>query len=81
MQITLKLYAKLVKYLPEEAKDFTTQIEISERETIYSILDRLNIPKEFIHLVMINGVYIASQQRDQPLFKENDSLAIWPKVG
>ncbi len=80
MQITLKLYATLAEYLPEDAKKHRTQLEISKTETAYNVIERYNVPKERAHLVLLNGVYLTPEQRKQPTFKEGDVLAVWPPV-
>lgn len=80
MQITLKLYATLAEYLPEGTKNHRTQLEISETETVYNVIERYNVPKERAHLVLLNGVYLTPEQREQPTFKEGDTLSVWPPV-
>ncbi len=32
------------------------------------------------HLVLLNGVYLTPEQREQATFKEGDTLAVWPPV-
>jgi molybdopterin converting factor small subunit len=33
-----------------------------------------------VHLVLVNGVYIAPDQRDTRVLQEGETLAIWPPV-
>ncbi len=80
MKITLKLYAGLSQYLPDGSEKHMTKLSVSENETAFSILDRFNVPKEDAHLVLLNGVYLEPEEREQPKFKEGDTLAIWPPV-
>jgi molybdopterin synthase sulfur carrier subunit len=80
MQITLKLYATLAEYLPEDAKKHRILLDISEKETAYNVIERYNVPRERAHLVLLNGVYLTPEQREQPTFKEGDTLAVWPPV-
>ncbi|HIF50149.1 MAG TPA: MoaD/ThiS family protein [Thiotrichaceae bacterium] len=80
MQITLKLYAGLSQYLPEKSKKHSTNLNISPSETVFSILDKFNVPKESAHLVLLNGVYLQPEEREQPKFNEGDTLAVWPPV-
>lgn len=80
MEITLKLYAGLSQYLPENAEKHTVTLEISSSETAFSILDKFNVPKESAHLVLLNGVYLGAEERENLKFSEGDTLAIWPPV-
>ena len=80
MEITLKLYAGLSEYLPDNAVNHSTKLTISSSETAFSILEKFNVPKESAHLVLLNGVYLESEEREKPNFKEGDTLAVWPPV-
>ncbi len=80
MQITLKLYATLGKYLPEGSEKNRINIDVSEDTTAYNIIDQYNIPKEMAHLVLLNGIYLQPEERDTSKFKEGDTLAIWPPI-
>ena len=66
MQITLKLYANLSEYLPAGTKKHRIVLDISHEETAYAILARRHVPKEKAHLVLLNGVYLTPEQREQP---------------
>ena len=68
MQITLKLYATLSEYLPAGTKKHRIVLDISHEETAYAILARRHVPKEKAHLVLLNGVYLTPEQREQPTF-------------
>ena len=81
MQITLKLYANLREYLPAHAQNHRVQINIDENTTPYHLLEQYKIPKERAHLVLLNGVYLTPQQCQQAIFKDNDTMAIWPPIG
>jgi molybdopterin synthase sulfur carrier subunit len=80
MQITLKLYATLSEYLPEGSHKQRTLVEISDEETAYEVIERYHVPRERAHLVLLNGVYLAPVRREQAIFKEGDTLAVWPPV-
>ncbi len=80
MQITLKLYATLSNYLPAEAKDHKVAVDISGRENAGNIIDQYGVPREKVHLVLLNGVYLTPDEREHVLFSEGDTLAIWPPV-
>jgi sulfur-carrier protein len=80
MEITLKLYAGLSQYLPEKSDNHCTRLNISASETAFSILDKFNVPKESVHLVLLNGVYLQPDEREKSTFNEGDTLAVWPPV-
>ena len=82
MQITLKLYATLMGYLPEgtNADKHAVKVEVPDQASAYTVIDQFNVPREMAHLVLLNGIYLHPAERDQPRFKDGDTLAIWPPV-
>lgn len=81
MEITFKLYATLSQYLPPDAKRHAVKVDISEADTAYSLLDKFNVPRELAHLVLLNGIYLDPQERENPaVLKDGDTLAVWPPV-
>lgn len=81
MQITFKLFATLTDYLPAEART-SNQISMTlpEDAKVQSVVDQFNMPTKLVHLVLVNGSYIAPEQRASHLLKEGDTLAIWPPI-
>ncbi len=80
MRITFKLYATLGDYLPEGAFENAVAIEVPEGMSPNAIIDRYQVPRRMAHLVLINGVFCAREERDRALLREGDSLAVWPPV-
>jgi len=80
LKITFKLYASLSKHLPSDAEDNIVAIEIMPKMSVHDILERYRIPKDDVHLVLLNGVYINPVDRDNAIFSEGDTLALWPPV-
>lgn len=81
MQITLKLFASLASYLPPNKKsNVEADIELAEGSTIGDVIVLYKIPSKSAHLVMVNGVYIKPEERDQYALRSNDALAICPPV-
>jgi len=74
------LYASLGKHLPQDTTGNIIQIDVSPDMSVYDILECYQIPKETVHLVLVNGVYINPEDRDEPLLSEGDTLALWPPV-
>ena len=80
MRITLKLYASLQDHLPANAKNHSTEVVIGEGDTPYQLLERFNVPRKMAHLVILNGIYLYPADREKPLLKDGDILAVWPPV-
>ena len=80
MQITLKLYAALSEHLPEGSQKHRITLNISDKDTAYEVIERYQVPRERAHLVLLNGVYLTPEQCNKAVFKEGDTLAVWPPV-
>ena len=80
MQITLKLYAMLTQYLPKNAENNQVSLDISAETSVADVINKLNMPDELVHLVLLNGVYIQPEQLAETHFSDADVLAIWPPV-
>ena len=80
MQITLKLYAMLTDYLPEQAVRNEASLELSEGSSVAEIVQQLKLPKNLVHLTLVNGSYIAPEQFAETVLNDGDVLAIWPPV-
>ena len=48
--------------------------------TIQGLLDAHNVPPEHCHLVLLNGVYFAPEDRGSKVLGQGDQLAVWPPV-
>jgi sulfur carrier protein ThiS len=81
MNITLKLFASLTDYLPAQAK-YTNlvRLDIAPQTTIDQLVEQYRLPPKQVHLVLVNGSYIAPDQRWQRTLAEGDVLAIWPPI-
>lgn len=81
MNITLKLFASLTDYLPVESK-YTNivALDIANGTTIGNIIEQHSLPPKWVHLVLVNGVYIYPEQRATHILVEDDVLAIWPPI-
>jgi sulfur-carrier protein len=82
MNITFKLHATLRDYLPEDAAHHRTTValDVPEGSTVQQIIDRYNLPIKLVHLVLVDGVYLAKEERTARILKEGEALAIWPPV-
>lgn len=80
MDITFKLFATLTDYLPKDRKDNAVHIQVPDGTTIQSLIDQYNLPDKLVHLVLVNGVYVAPTDRGSKELTQDDVLAIWPPV-
>ena len=81
MKITFKLYASLTDYLPPEAwRGNRIELDVAPGATIAQIIEPYGLPIKLVHLVLVNGVYVAPADRLTRTFVEGDVLAIWPPI-
>lgn len=80
MRITFKLYATLSDYLPAGQRHNAVELDIDPATTIGDLIERFNLPKKLVHLVLVNGVYVEPAQRMARTLESGDALAIWPPV-
>lgn len=84
MKIRVKLYARLDRYLPEGnaggASRNEADLEVADGATPADVFDRLGLPAEYCHLVLINGVFVAPSERGAHELEAGDHLAVWPPV-
>ncbi len=81
MNITLKLFATLTDYLPAESR-YTNivELDVATGTTIGQIIEQYHLPPKWVHLVLVNGTYIAPENRASKELVESDVLAIWPPI-
>lgn len=81
MHITFKLYASLTQYLPAAAqRDNRVPLELPEGSTVQQVIEPYGMPKNLVHLVLINGTYVPPEERLSRKLVEGDVLAIWPPI-
>ena len=80
MQITFKLYATLVDYLPAGTQGHAVSVDIAGKTTVQQVIEQFRIPEQLAFLVMLNGVYVAPEERLRTYLQAQDTLAVWPKV-
>jgi molybdopterin converting factor small subunit len=81
MRITFKLFAQLTDYLPVEARHTNViDIDADPQATINQIIEPFQLPPKLVHLVLLNGTYIAPAQRATQTLQPGDVLAIWPPI-
>ena len=81
MQITFKLFATLTDYLPPQSRvGNLVALEVAPGATITQVIQPFGLPDKMVHLVLVNGTYIAPEARAQYALQPNDVLAIWPPI-
>jgi molybdopterin converting factor small subunit len=81
MNITFKLFATLTDYLPPEARRSNqVTLDVAQDASISQIIEPFGMPPKLVHLVLVNGKYIAPEVRGTTTLVEGDVLAIWPPV-
>lgn len=81
MHITFKLFATLTDYLPLEARNTNiVKLEVAQGATITEVIAPYQLPPAMVHLVLVNGRYIAPEDRARHVLQPDDVLAIWPPI-
>lgn len=81
MKITFKLFATLTDYLPPDARRSNqVELEVAPDAPISQIIEPFGLPPKLVHLVLVNGKYIAPELRLTAVLNEGDVLAIWPPI-
>jgi molybdopterin synthase sulfur carrier subunit len=80
MKITFKLFAGLSEFLPDGAKKHSVFLEVPESCSMNSLIDLHHIPRDQVHLILINGSPTHQSERDESLLKDGDAVAMWPPV-
>jgi molybdopterin converting factor small subunit len=80
MKITFKLYATLSDYLPAGQRHNAAEIDIEPATTVAELVERFHLPPRLVHLVLVDCVYVAPEQRMARPLAPGDALAIWPPV-
>ena len=81
MNITFKLFASLGDYLPASVRPANEMpLPVQEGATITQVIEPFGLPPKLVHLVLVNGKYIAPDQRATHVLQDGDVLAIWPPI-
>lgn len=80
MQVTVKLYATLGKYLPPGAERNVAKMEVAEGITAQQLIEQLSLPPDLTHLVLINGIYVEPRARGERVLTSGDEFAVFPPI-
>ncbi|MFN3629492.1 MAG: MoaD/ThiS family protein [Casimicrobiaceae bacterium] len=81
MKITLKLFASLTDFLPPEARrENQVALDYTDAPSVSEVIERFALPPKSVHLVLVNGAFIAPEARATHRLADGDVLAIWPPI-
>ncbi|HRK37780.1 MAG TPA: MoaD/ThiS family protein [Burkholderiaceae bacterium] len=81
MRITFKLFATLTDYLPPDARRANqVELDVPDGTTVLQVYEPYGLPAKMVHLVLVNGRYIAPEDRATIVLQTGDALAIWPPI-
>ncbi len=76
MNIDIKLFATLTKYLPEDAKGKHATLSIQEGITIGGVFEQMGVQPGIARLILVNGTH----QKLDYVLKERDLLSVFPAI-
>ena len=80
-KMTVKLFASLMDFLPvKSTKAHGFEYEITDSTTVGYLIDDLKLPRDVIHIVLLNGLYLDAETRDEIILNEGDVLGFWPPI-
>lgn len=77
MEIEVRVFATLRKYLTIPHEQGTVKFYTEEGSKVKDIIQKLALPSQEITVIMVNGV----RREEEQLLKEGDRLALFPPVG
>jgi sulfur carrier protein ThiS len=85
VRVTFKLFAMLSDHLPQEVDGSRRQgnaieLAVPEGTTVQQLIDRFNLPHKLVHLVLVDGTYVAPSERATRALVDGEALAIWPPI-
>ena len=76
MKVEINLYASLSHYAPDRSSGKSFVMEITEGAKISDLLAQLEVPKDAVKILFINGVHA----NGDTILKDGDRLGIFPPV-
>ena len=81
MNITFKLFATLGDYLPASVRPGNEMsLQVADGATVAQVIEPFALPAKWVHLVLVNGHFIAPELRATHALVDGDVLAIWPPI-
>jgi molybdopterin converting factor small subunit len=79
MRVKLKLFASLRPLLPA-ARNGELVVEVPAGTTPLDLIREHGLPREQVHLLLVNGFYVAPDDAGNRELQEGDEVAMWPPV-
>ncbi|MFC1883837.1 MoaD/ThiS family protein [Thermodesulfobacteriota bacterium] len=76
MEIELRLFASLARYLPDQTEGKSVIMEIDKGKTVKDIVEKMGVPLEEVKLIFINGIRSGIESS----LKDKDRLGLFPPV-
>lgn len=80
MEVTVKLFAVLGKYLPPHATHNEVQMDIAAGTSVAQLMRQLHLPLELTPLVLLNGMHIPPSEHEQTTLAPGDEFVVFPPV-
>ena len=80
VEITLKLFAMLERWLPEGAKRNEIRVAVPAGTTPADLVATLDLPPALCALVLVDGVFIEPERRATRVLASGETLSIWPPI-
>ncbi len=73
MNISIKCYATLAEYQPDNGNDFP----VASNECLFDVVNRLGVESKEVKIAFVNGKYASLNTKLQ----DGDKVALFPAVG
>ena len=80
MNINIEFYASLMKYLPPGKGRFRREVTVDDGLVLSRLIEQYHISAAEAHIVLVNGHFVESEQRQSRELVEGDVVSIWPPV-
>ena len=81
MKISLKLFASLAVHLPAEVRTkYRLELEVAAGTSVLDVIQSQGLPPGQCAIVLVDGAWVAPQDRGTRILHEGEVLAIWPPV-
>jgi sulfur carrier protein ThiS len=81
MKVTLKLFASLSVHLPAEMRpSHRVDLDLEPGTTVEGLIKLQGIPPNQCAIVLVDGAWVAREDRASRTLAEGEVLAIWPPV-
>jgi sulfur-carrier protein len=77
MQISLRVYATLCRYVPGVIAGAPVDIDLPEGATVADLIEKMAMPARDVKIVFVNG----RTQRPDWRLQQGDEVGIFPPVG